>query len=369
MGVGRGVRAGRRAGYPPLLWTTAILRSFVKLPKVSTPMNSVLSASWLSWFSILLLACISSPILPAAASSPGDLPRTASTFTGARKALYDQVYFDHRVTFYCGCTYSADRKINLASCGLTTLASKPRAQRIEAEHIFPAAQFGNFRPCWRNPGDFPECVKSSGKTVSGRECCQRVDPIFEAAHNDLFNLVPSVGEVNGKRSNYNWGMISGEKREFGACNFEVDSSTRRVEPPEAIQGDIARTMFYMSDTYRFNLSRQDRQLYTAWSRQDPPDTWEIERNRRIKAIQGRGNRFVEDYAAIFGKTATAPAKSPTAPVPNTPAATASGGFSCGGKRYCREMASCEEAKFYLTQCGVGSLDGNKDGVPCEKLCR
>jgi hypothetical protein len=33
------------------------------------------------------------------------------------------------------------------------------------------------------------------------------------------------------------------------------------------------------------------------------------------------------------------------------------------------MASCEEAKFYLSRCGVGSLDGNKDGVPCEKLCR
>ena len=33
------------------------------------------------------------------------------------------------------------------------------------------------------------------------------------------------------------------------------------------------------------------------------------------------------------------------------------------------MTSCEEAKFYLTQCGVGSLDGNHDGVPCAKLCR
>jgi len=63
------------------------------------------------------------------------------------------------------------------------------------------------------------------------------------------------------------------------------------------------------------------------------------------------------------------AKAPTAPASSAPAATASGGFSCSGKRYCREMTSCEEAKFYLDQCGVGSLDGNKDGVPCETLCR
>ena len=42
---------------------------------------------------------------------------------------------------------------------------------------------------------------------------------------------------------------------------------------------------------------------------------------------------------------------------------------CGGKHYCREMTSCEEAKFYLTQCGLTRLDGDGDGIPCEKLCR
>ena len=42
---------------------------------------------------------------------------------------------------------------------------------------------------------------------------------------------------------------------------------------------------------------------------------------------------------------------------------------CGSKRYCREMTSCEEAKFYLHQCGRSSLDGNQDGVPCNSICR
>lgn len=45
------------------------------------------------------------------------------------------------------------------------------------------------------------------------------------------------------------------------------------------------------------------------------------------------------------------------------------GYKCGNKRYCREMSSCEEAKFYLKQCGLKSLDRNGDGVPCEALCR
>ncbi len=44
-------------------------------------------------------------------------------------------------------------------------------------------------------------------------------------------------------------------------------------------------------------------------------------------------------------------------------------FSCGPKRFCREMSSCEEARFHLEQCGLTRLDGDGDGVPCEKLCR
>ena len=54
-----------------------------------------------------------------------------------------------------------------------------------------------------------------------------------------------------------------------------------------------------------------------------------------------------------------------APVASQPG----GALSCGQKRYCREMSSCEEAVFYLKNCGVGSLDGDRDGVPCESICR
>lgn len=44
-------------------------------------------------------------------------------------------------------------------------------------------------------------------------------------------------------------------------------------------------------------------------------------------------------------------------------------FRCGAKRTCREMASCEEAKFYLKVCGIKRLDGDGNGIPCETLCR
>ena len=44
-------------------------------------------------------------------------------------------------------------------------------------------------------------------------------------------------------------------------------------------------------------------------------------------------------------------------------------WQCGTKCACRQMGSCEEAKFYAFKCGVRSLDGDGDRVPCEKLCR
>jgi endonuclease YncB( thermonuclease family) len=45
------------------------------------------------------------------------------------------------------------------------------------------------------------------------------------------------------------------------------------------------------------------------------------------------------------------------------------GYQCGAKNKCGEMASCQEARFYLTQCALTRLDSDGDGVPCEALCR
>lgn len=40
-------------------------------------------------------------------------------------------------------------------------------------------------------------------------------------------------------------------------------------------------------------------------------------------------------------------------------------FRCAGKIYCREMTSCEEARFYLQHCPGTKMDGDHDGIPCE----
>jgi deoxyribonuclease-1 len=308
---------------------------------------------------LTLLLCLT--ILPVFAADKTDLPNTAGSFSTAKKWLYDKVYKDHAVTFYCGCKYNPkNRRVDLKSCGLEALANVKRAQRIEAEHVMPAHHFGQSRQCWRKPDKV-----CPGKDYSGRRCCEHADPLFEAAHNDLHNLFPAVGEVNGDRSNYPWGMIPGEKREYGTCNIEVNSSIRRAEPPDTVKGDIARVYFYMERTYGFNISRQQRQLFTAWAKTDPPDEWEYERNNRIAEIQGRGNPFIT-AAVLSGETVTEQPAKPATPAPE-PAKTDSK-FSCTPRKTCGKMDSCEEAYYHLEECGNGRLDRDKDGIPCESIC-
>jgi hypothetical protein len=43
--------------------------------------------------------------------------------------------------------------------------------------------------------------------------------------------------------------------------------------------------------------------------------------------------------------------------------------ACGSKKRCTQMSSCDEAYFYLTRCALTSLDENKNGMPCEELCK
>ena len=43
-------------------------------------------------------------------------------------------------------------------------------------------------------------------------------------------------------------------------------------------------------------------------------------------------------------------------------------YVCGKKRYCKQMTSCDEAKHYMTQCGLDKLDSDGDGSPCENVC-
>ena len=41
-------------------------------------------------------------------------------------------------------------------------------------------------------------------------------------------------------------------------------------------------------------------------------------------------------------------------------------FACDGRQHCSQMTSCAEATYFIQHCPNTKMDGNNDGIPCEK---
>ncbi|MBS0505928.1 MAG: excalibur calcium-binding domain-containing protein [Proteobacteria bacterium] len=39
---------------------------------------------------------------------------------------------------------------------------------------------------------------------------------------------------------------------------------------------------------------------------------------------------------------------------------------CDGRTHCSQMSSCEEAKYFLKNCPGVKMDGDGNGIPCER---
>lgn len=99
---------------------------------------------------------------------------------------------------------------------------------------------------------------------------------------------------------------------------------------------------YLTDQAIADLEEQAKIAGTGlWADENPTPPWEFR----------HGGKAAKAAKASFIKTAS------------------SGGFECAGKSKCGEMSNCAEANFYLNECGLGRLDRDHDGVPCESICR
>ena len=85
------------------------------------------------------------------------------------------------------------------------------------------------------------------------------------------------------------------------------------------------------------------------------------------AVQPR--EFRQSHGPCDGRAAAAPsgAAPKAAALAVAPAVAALGSkYRCDGRTYCSQMTSCEEATWFLKNCAGAKMDGNNDGVPCEK---
>lgn len=75
-------------------------------------------------------------------------------------------------------------------------------------------------------------------------------------------------------------------------------------------------------------------------------------------------RVTRPQALAAPQSATAPDYSAEPPVIASRAAPEE--FHCDGRVRCSQMRSCEEARYFLQHCSGVKMDGDGDGIPCER---
>lgn len=211
---------------------------------------------------------------------------TPTSWSKTKQIARDLIYSDHSITKYCGCSYEpkgdSGGVIDTASCGYD--GSKAKYQNaitvLDWEHVVPASLTpAKDMSCWVN-GSRRECERTSKEAQT---------IIF-----DLHNLVPSIGQANRIRSNSRYGIIQGEERNLGLCDFEWSNGL--IEPSERIRGDLARVWLYMNYKHNVFIPDDEYLMFLRWSLSDPPDEWELTRNSRIKKLQGNSNIFIDMFS-------------------------------------------------------------------------
>lgn len=145
----------------------------------------------------------------------------------------------------------------------------------------------------------------------------------DTAYTDIHHLRPADRTVNSARGtkDFDWGTIRHD--EATDCFYTNEA----WEPRDAVKGDVARMIFYMTVRYE-NHNTYDLEMvdYTGtsdysphlgkkstlleWHFQDPPDDFERRRNDVIYGIQHNRNPFIDhpEFAAyIWGDLPNPPA--------------------------------------------------------------
>jgi deoxyribonuclease-1 len=215
--------------------------------------------------SLVLGGCLLLLLPWLASAGQGGIP----SYRAARDVFWHQLYPHGAWTLYCG-KYMHGPDI-----------------AVEVDHIYPVD--------WM--------VTAAG--CHTRSQCQASNERFNRMEADLHNMYAALAIIESARPKRAFGMVSGEDHLVQpSCDFEHDLLRHLSEPRPLARGNLARAIFYMHAEYNLPIPPDMLMLLKRWNREDPPSQHERMRNRRIEAIQGTRNRFIDQPA--LGETIKAP---------------------------------------------------------------
>lgn len=168
------------------------------------------------------------------------------------------------------------------------------------EYSFISDQCGNYNTegdCFNREHSFPQSYFNKN----------------EPMRSDLFIVFPTDGYVNGKRSNYPYGIvnnptyISSNGSKLGNNQASGAPSSLAFEPIDSFKGDVARAYFYTATRYLnedngwsdwemangASLKPWAISLLLAWHQADPVSSKEINRNNAVYQLQNNRNPFID----------------------------------------------------------------------------
>ena len=140
-------------------------------------------------------------------------------------------------------------------------------------------------------------------------------------YTDIHHLFATDGYVNGKRSNYPYGVVgtstfvSDNGSKVGSASSDLGYSGTVFEPIDEFKGDFARAYFYMATRYEDIISTWEVNSDSAaavldsssdyvfeewvitmlktWNENDPVSQKELDRNEAAYEFQGNRNPFID----------------------------------------------------------------------------
>ena len=186
-----------------------------------------------------------------------------------------------------------------------------------------------------------------------------------------------LSEIDAPERGQPWGDRS--KQALSALVFgksvsvqqtDTDRYGRVVARVFADGDDINRAMVRDGHAWAYREYLTDQTLIAteARARQSRSGLWSMSDAETVPPWQWRRGARVTQSEPVYEGHPSTPLRSLLEPGSKPQMAIPTETFTCGSKRFCREMSSCAEAQFYLRQCSLDTIDGNDDGEPCEVLC-
>lgn len=106
---------------------------------------------------------------------------------------------------------------------------------------------------------------------------------------------------------------------------------------------------------------------TVTYQQDPCPSGQVRKLPTLQELNAKEIKRREAASAAAPEKVATPEKLAAVPEKIVPTMlTMPSGYSCDGRKYCSQMKSCAEAKYFLVNCPGVKMDGDKDGIPCEE---